>query len=162
MRHSVTRSALLCCSLIVVFGASLAIHVAVAPTAHAASFQSGVAAQSRHAQVYCYGSGCNGLNPIAQGCIDDATVVASRAISGGWSWLYKSNACDARWAKTYASDGVSYVWAAVYQQSGSLTYYETGYGSTYTKMIGGTYAYACGRVGSGSTGCTTYMVRDPR
>jgi hypothetical protein len=71
----------------------------------------------------CSGSDCNGQNPFATGCADDAYVAASGAVRNdtyiiiGSVTLYWSDTCQAGYTKTEAVDTAHSIAAGTYGSS---------------------------------------------
>ena len=109
--------------------------------------------------VGCYGSSCNGRDPIAMGCANDVITADDRIIDGIYLELRHSWACGASWARISDADPEDEL--SVKNSLGRNYGLTLGSGqhSAYTPMVGnlvGQWAQACAKdVGFiDNSGCT--------
>lgn len=102
----------------------------------------------------CYGSQCNGYDPVAEGCSGDAVTIASNESNGFIIEIRYSSACHAAWARATASpDTYGVIEAEItgwpcnvgggHLCSGTTEDYSAAYYSIWSNMVGWTYLQAC-------------------
>jgi hypothetical protein len=103
----------------------------------------------------CYATGCNGLDPVAEGCSGDAVTIASNTSNGYIIEIRYSNTCHAAWARATASpdtDGLLEAeitgWPCNVAGGKKCTgttedYFASGYWQIWSNMVGWTYLQAC-------------------
>ncbi|MGW7446643.1 DUF2690 domain-containing protein [Kitasatospora sp. NPDC054795] len=103
--------------------------VAVAATALGGLAAPTASAATSRVTAGCYGSSCNGLDPVDMGCSPDAYTVESVASTLGTIELRYSPSCRANWARiSGASNGQEFY---VYNESRVVWWHaigSTGYG----------------------------------
>ena len=111
-------------------------------------------------RAFCYGSGCNGKDPVEYGCTGLVTK-ATKSCNGGTLELRYSSSCNAKWAKVTRNDGNTLTTAWVTGGKGSSDTVNWSY--MYSNMWNGTNAmkacavlYPCkGDCGSNPPTCCT-------
>lgn len=74
--------------------------------------------EAQDALVGCYGESCNGQDPGAMGCDDDATTVASSTFGpSGTVAIRRSQACNAVWTRV-STTSPSYLRAEIVRNQG--------------------------------------------
>ncbi|NUQ97956.1 MAG: DUF2690 domain-containing protein [Streptomyces sp.] len=114
------------------------------PAAHAATVQPAVG---------CYGSSCDGKDPVQMGCDSGAYTAASVSTPQGFVELRYSAACAANWARISNSSAGTWFYAQDCGNGYNQQYYvPAGYTSGWTNMVDGTVTARAGDKG-GLTNC---------
>lgn len=116
-----------------------------------------------HASASCYGSSCNGLDPVVMGCLPGAYVVSdagaavgNRSFTAGYVENWFSPACGANWARVATVGGDADVLFVAACRSDHLD--DDAYCAKFNLTSRGSVAYGNmwdGTAGNGDNGCVT-------
>lgn len=122
--------------------------VAAAAAFVGAGLAFGPAAAASAGVVYpCHGGTCNGQDPIADACANDAYTAASVQTSEGFVELRYSPKCAANWARISGSSPGTWFWVQNNSGDAQQYYVPAGNDSGYTNMVDGTPLARAGDLG---------------
>lgn len=88
----------------------------------------------------CYGSTCNGKDPVDYGCTEISTI-RTKACAGGTLELRYSKSCNAKWAKVTRTDGNTLT-SAWLSNAKNTTIDTVIWSYMYSNMYNGNYSQA--------------------